>query len=103
MTIKQTALMVSIQRKKDRVKKLEDALQKHRPGQSDERHNYWAIIDALKVEIAEDEKLLRADREQRRNLYVNGFHDGQSSPEMLIDDEVVQKYNEKYGSDETHI
>lgn len=98
----QTALGMSIQRKKDRVRIIKH--QKERSDKLDWQNTSLTLqgrIDELEFQIAEDEKMLAVEKEQWVDAYVTGaFH----FCELELDDPTIRKegndnYTQKYGTD----
>lgn len=97
----QTALMMSIQRKKDRVRIIKH--QKERSDKLDWQNTSLTLIlqgriDELEFQITEDEKLLQTDKEQWIEAVMETY------PHSLWNDKAKRKhaeelYNEKYGTD----
>jgi hypothetical protein len=73
---KQTVLMQSIDRKKQRVKKIQASIEKLHSSRSENRmlqEVYFATIQALEIEIQEDEKLRDQEREDLIDAYQHGM------------------------------
>lgn len=82
----QTALMQSIQRKKDRLKQLMDS------GNSG-NINHSGRIRELEFQITEDEKLLSVEKEQRKQDWIEGFVCSKNVHPLAKAEDV---YNEKH-------
>lgn len=116
----QTVLMMSIQRKKNRVKEIEKIREpmSYNPHQTDKRIALGEIIDELNSQITEDEKLLAVekDRNDLATEVLNALDEAcngmewrvESEPESLDESDyealgkwrdILKRYNEKYGTD----
>lgn len=90
----QTALMQSIQRKKDRIEFLKPLIK----GQHSKRSiRSWEIeTEILKDEITEDEKLLEVDRQNHIDAHMAGM-DSMATGRPELYSEIW--FNDKYGTD----
>lgn len=85
----QTALGMSIQRKKDRVKELE---------KSDNTAYNRIEIEFLNYEITEDEKLLAVDRDEIELAYNTGRNDSRSEIPEENDRTATTYFDQRFGS-----
>lgn len=107
----QTALGMSIQRKKDEVKRIEHKIYLAKWDNSfHPTREEYAKLSVLPGEITEDEKLLAVDREQKKKYFVDGYSEGRSFPFHLLSSitrsnlknyqlAAERRFNEKYGTD----
>lgn len=94
----QTALGMSIQRKKDEVKRIENKIylakwdNSFHPTQEE-----YAKLSVLPGEITEDEKLLEVESHNIMGAYLHGVQEGSSGSDNF--QSAKDYFNQKYGTD----